>query len=276
MGVGDRFDTSDPDSPMPARGNGGRRGKGRKVASRKAVGAASTLTDEPRPSDRYPDRTDDRDQTLRALLDGLRELEEGNFDVRLTPNGDPLLAEVVTAFNQVAARKEAMVDEITRVSTAVGREGRMNERASLPNARGGWARQISALNSLIIDLMAPTTEVARVIEAVAKGDLSQKMVLELDGKTVQGEFLRIGTTVNRMVDQLSAFAAEVTRVAREVGTEGRLGGQANVPGVGGTWKDLTDNVNVLAANLTNQVRNITVVTTAVANGDLSQKITVEA
>ena len=170
MGVGDRFDPSDPDSPTPAGRNGGNRGKGRKAASRKSVAEASTLTAErPRPSDRFADRTDHQDRTLRALLDGLHELEHGNFEVRLTPNGDPLLAEVVTAFNRVAARKESMVDEITRVSNAVGREGRMNERASLPNASGGWARQISALNSLIIDLMAPTTEVARVIEAVAKG-----------------------------------------------------------------------------------------------------------
>src|SRR5205823_2162661 len=139
-----------------------------------------------------------------------------------------------------------------------------------------WSRTIQSVNSLITDLVTPTTEVARVIQAVAQGDLSQKMVLEIDGKVVQGEFLRIGTTVNTMVDQLSSFSAEVTRVAREVGTEGRLGGQASVPGVAGTWKDLTDNVNGLARNLTNQVRNIAVVTTAVANGDLSQKITVEA
>ncbi|HET9985338.1 MAG TPA: response regulator [Longimicrobiales bacterium] len=131
------------------------------------------------------------------------------------------------------------------------------------------------MNSLITDLMQPTTEVARVLTAVARGDLSQKMVLEIDGKSVQGEFLRIGTTVNTMVDQLSAFASEVTRVAREVGTEGKLGGQAEVLGVAGTWKDLTDNVNFMARNLTDQVRNIALVTTAVANGDLSQKITVD-
>src|SRR5678815_1357447 len=134
----------------------------------------------------------------------------------------------------------------------------------------------SSLNSLITDLTSPTTEVARVLTAVAEGDLSQKMVLEIDGKKVQGEFLRIGTTVNKMVDQLGAFASEVTRVAKEVGTEGKLGGQAHVPGVAGTWKDLTDNVNTLAGNLTSQVRNIADVTTAVAKGDLSRKITVEA
>src|SRR5207237_1033229 len=132
-----------------------------------------------------------------------------------------------------------------------------------------------ALNSLITDVLQPTTEVARVLTSVAEGDLSQKMALDISGRSVQGEFLRIGTTVNRMVDQLSAFASEVTRVAREVGTEGVLGGQAHVPGVAGTWKDLTDSVNFMASSLTTQVRNIAEVTTAVANGDLSKKITVD-
>src|SRR5207253_1626077 len=121
----------------------------------------------------------------------------------------------------------------------------------------------------------PTTEVARVIDAVADGDLSQKMQLNIGGQPVKGEFRRIGTTVNAMVDQLSSFADEVTRVAREVGTDGKLGGQARVKGVSGVWKDLTDNVNTLAANLTTQVRNIAAVTTAVANGDLSKKVTVD-
>src|SRR5688500_624204 len=143
-------------------------------------------------------------------------------------------------------------------------------------ASGLWAGSVDALNSLITDLVQPTSEVARVIKAVAEGDLSQKVELEIEGKTVQGEFFRIGSTVNRMVDQLNAFASEVTRVAREVGTEGRLGGQANVQGVSGTWRDLTDSVNGMATNLTNQVRNIADVTTAVAKGDLSRKITAEA
>ncbi len=140
---------------------------------------------------------------------------------------------------------------------------------------GDWVKAVDSVNTLISDLAQPTSEVSRVIKAVAEGDLSQKVELEIEGKQVQGEFFRIGSTVNRMVDQLNAFASEVTRVAREVGTEGVLGGQANVQGVSGTWKDLTDSVNAMASNLTNQVRNITHVTTAVANGDLSQKITVE-
>jgi HAMP domain-containing protein/CheY-like chemotaxis protein/signal transduction histidine kinase len=213
---------------------------------------------------------------LETLLEGLKDLRDGDFDVRLPTSTDPVIAEIYGAFNGIAERNERLSSEVVRVSTTIGREGQMNERASIGRATGGWATMTSSLNSLIIDLASPTTEVARVLTAVAEGDLSQKMVLEIDGKTVQGEFLRIGTTVNKMVDQLSAFASEVTRVAKEVGTEGKLGGQANVPGVAGTWKDLTDNVNTLAGNLTSQVRNIADVTTAVAKGDLSRKITVEA
>ncbi len=141
---------------------------------------------------------------------------------------------------------------------------------------GQWADTVAAVNDLIDDLVRPTTEVARVLDAVAKGDLSESMALTIDGRPIRGEFRRIGLVVNRMVEQLSSFADEVTRVAREVGTEGRLGGQARVRGVSGTWRQLTDNVNELADNLTRQVRNIAQVTTAVARGDLSQKITVDA
>jgi len=218
-----------------------------------------------------------RERALQRLLQGLRDVHAGDFTVRVDVDADtdPLMEEVLEAFNDLAERRARMTEEIVRVSTSVGREGVMTDRASL-DAGGGWARTVHSINSLVTDLVTPTTEVARVIKAVAEGDLSQKMVLQIEGKTVQGEFLRIGTTVNTMVDQLSSFAAEVTRVAREVGTEGRLGGQANVPGVAGTWKDLTDNVNTLAGNLTNQVRNIADVTTAVARGDLSRKITVDA
>src|SRR5205823_1388246 len=139
-----------------------------------------------------------------------------------------------------------------------------------------WAEAIRCVNSLIDDLVRPTNEVARVLDAVAEGDLSQKMSLTIEGRPVRGEYLRIGKTVNAMVEQLSSFAAEVTRVAGEVGTEGRLGGQAQVKGVSGTWKDLTDNVNFMATNLTAQVRGIAKVVTAVANGNLNQKFTIEA
>ncbi|HEX5073493.1 MAG TPA: HAMP domain-containing protein [Gemmatimonadaceae bacterium] len=212
---------------------------------------------------------------LNELLAGLRDLRSGDFAVRLPRSRDPLMAEIVSTFNDVASRNERMAKELSRISDIVGRKGDMTARVSLEGMTGGWADSAGALNSLVTDLVAPTSEVARVIKAVANGDLSQKMVLEIDGKSVQGEFLRIGTTVNTMVDQLNAFASEVTRVAKEVGTEGKLGGQAQVPGVAGAWKDLTDNVNYMASNLTNQVRNIADVTTAVAKGDLSRKITVD-
>jgi HAMP domain-containing protein/CheY-like chemotaxis protein/signal transduction histidine kinase len=217
-----------------------------------------------------------RDRDLRRLLEGLRGLEAGDFGVRLQPNGDALIAEIFETFNEIAERNQRLREEIGRVAQVVGREGRMDERASIGPVSNGWAETLNAVNELVGDLVQPTTEVARVIQAVAEGDLSQKVELKLEGKQVQGEFLRIATTVNRMVDQLSSFSAEVTRVAREVGTEGMLGGQANVPGVAGTWRDLTESVNAMANNLTTQVRNIADVTTAVAKGDLSRKITVGA
>jgi len=145
----------------------------------------------------------------------------------------------------------------------------------VPNASGFWRDSAECINSLIADLVHPTSEVARVIGAVAQGDLSKSMALEADGRPLEGEFLRTAMIINKMVQQLGTFSAEVTRVAREVGTEGKLGGQADVQGVAGTWKDLTDSVNFMASNLTAQVRNISGVTKAVATGDLSKKITVD-
>ncbi|HEX6070465.1 MAG TPA: HAMP domain-containing protein, partial [Longimicrobiaceae bacterium] len=212
---------------------------------------------------------------LPELLAALKALEAGDFSVRIGLNGDPLMVEISDAFNRVAARSQGLTDEVVRVSTTVGRQGQMGDRASLGNVQGGWAQTLGSMNSLITDLMQPTTEVARVLTAVARGDLSQKMGLEIDGIPLQGEFLRIGTTVNTMVDQLSSFASEVTRVAREVGTDGILGGQAEVPNVAGTWKDLTDNVNLMASNLTVQLRDVSKVATAIASGDLTQKVTVD-
>ncbi len=212
---------------------------------------------------------------LQALLSALQAAKDGDFAARLPARGKGIVAELHAAFNGLADRRQQMAKEVTRVSRVIGREGRMTERAAMRGADGGWIETMDSLNSLIDDLVRPTTEVARVIDAVAQGDLSQKMQLKIEGQPVKGEFARIGTTVNAMVDQLSSFADEVTRVAREVGTEGKLGGQAKVKGVSGVWKDLTDNVNTLAGNLTSQVRNIAEVTTAVANGDLSKKITVD-
>ena len=208
------------------------------------------------------------------IITALEALQRGEFNFRLRPR-DGVSREMAEAFNDLAERLDHTALELARVTRVVGRDGEMGERMRMDGLRGGWETVGDSFNTLIGDLTRPTTEVARVIIAVAEGDLSQKMALEIEGKPVRGEFLRIGMTVNRMVDQLRGFASEVTRVAREVGTEGKLGGQAHVPGVAGTWKDLTDNVNSMASNLTTQVRGIAGVVTAVANGDLSKKLVVE-
>ncbi|MBL8115024.1 MAG: HAMP domain-containing protein [Acidobacteria bacterium] len=211
----------------------------------------------------------------RQLLAALNRLKRGDFSVRLPEDATGVDARVADAFNDVVDLNERMARELERLGRAVGKQGRLNQRAFLGDAPGAWAASIGFVNELIEDLVHPTTETARVIGAVAKGDLSQMMALEREGRPLEGEFLKTAKTVNTMVTQLSTFASEVTRVAREVGTEGKLGGQAKVKGVAGTWKDLTDNVNLMAGNLTAQVRNIAAVTTAVANGDLTKKITVD-
>jgi HAMP domain-containing protein/signal transduction histidine kinase/CheY-like chemotaxis protein len=210
---------------------------------------------------------------LAELSEALSRVSGGDFKVRLQRRHG-LAGEVCDRFNQVVELQELRNREILRIRRVVGREGRLTERIDGEHFEGAWADGVRAVNALIDDLGRPTTEIARVIVAVAEGDLSQKMALEMDGQPLRGEFLRIGRTVNTMVDQLSSFADEVTRVAREVGTEGKLGGQADVRGVAGTWRDLTDSVNTMASNLTSQVRSISEVTTAIAHGDLSQKITV--
>jgi HAMP domain-containing protein/CheY-like chemotaxis protein/signal transduction histidine kinase len=289
VGVGERPDyLEEEDAPAgEQRGGNGKRGRRRQSARRRAAGDSAATSEEAngdiaverelreRRGD-APERRSSRERSLTRLLAGLRSMDAGDFSVRLEPNGDPLMADLILAFNNVAQRHNRLTDEMVRIASSVGREGKMRDRASIGPASGQWSISVDSINSLITDLVQPTSEVARVIKAVAEGDLSQKVELEIEGKQVQGEFFRIGSTVNRMVDQLNAFASEVTRVAREVGTEGVLGGQANVQGVSGTWKDLTDSVNAMASNLTGQVRNIALVTTAVANGDLSQKIMVEA
>jgi HAMP domain-containing protein/CheY-like chemotaxis protein/signal transduction histidine kinase len=217
--------------------------------------------------------TDVLDQ--KRLLRVLTDYRRGDFSVRMPSDLAGLPGKICDALNDTIQRNEKLAREIERLSNVVGKGGNIKQRASLPNAEGAWAAEVDALNMLISDLVQPTTEVARVIGAVAKGDLSQNMSLEIDGRPLTGEFLRTAKVVNTMVDQLGTFASEVTRVAREVGTEGKLGGQAIVKGVAGTWKGLTDNVNAMASNLTDQVRNIAEVSTAVARGDLSKKITVD-
>jgi methyl-accepting chemotaxis protein len=218
----------------------------------------------------------DADELLQLLLDALKDVKRGDFSVRLPTGEKGVTGEIAEVFNDVVTLNENLANEVVRVSKIVGEEGELTERAALETGAGAWATSVGSINTLISNLARPTTEVARVITAVAAGNLSQQMALELEGRPVRGEFLRIGTIVNTMVDQLNGFASEVTRVAREVGTEGNLGGQAKVEGVSGTWKELTDNVNMMASNLTGQVRAIAEVTTAVAQGDLSKKITTEA
>src|SRR5256886_10450582 len=208
------------------------------------------------------------------LLHVLTKYKRGDFAARLPADRTGLAGTIYDTVNDLIARNQELASELQRISGIRGKAGNVRQRAALRDARGGWAQSIDALNTLVNDTIQPTTEVARVIGAVAKGDLSQTMALEIDGRPLTGEFLRMAKIVNTMVVQLGTFASEVTRVAREVGTEGKLGGQAVVRGVAGTWKDLTDNVNFMAANLTGQVRNIAAVTTAVARGDLSKKITV--
>jgi signal transduction histidine kinase/DNA-binding response OmpR family regulator/HAMP domain-containing protein len=209
------------------------------------------------------------------ILAALIALKRGESDVRLPEEWPGLAGRIAEAFNQVVQLNVRTARELARLNQVVGREGKLRNRASLGNASGFWSDSILNINALIDDLVHPTTEVARVIGAFAQGDLTKSMTLEIEDRPLEGEFLRTAKTINKMVEQLSSFATEVTRVAREVGTEGSLGGQARVEGVSGTWKDLTESVNFMASNLTSQVRNIAEVTTAVAAGDLSKKISVD-
>ena len=211
----------------------------------------------------------------KQLLSALGAFKRGDFSVRLPEDWTGIGGKIADTFNDVIATNEKMARELDRISRLVGKEGRITQRATIGDVSNCWAGSIGSVNALIDDLVHPTSEMARVIGAVAKGDLSKAMETEIEGRPLEGAFLRTAKTVNTMVDQLGAFASEVTRVAREVGTEGKLGGQAKVKGVAGTWKDLTENVNLMAGNLTAQVRNIATVTTAVANGDLKKKITVD-
>ena len=212
---------------------------------------------------------------LRQVLVAMVAFRDGNFSVRLPTDWVGTDARIAEAFNQTIAQKQRISTEVARLSATVGKEGRLKQRMSLPGAIGEWAAEVDSINTLIDDLVRPTTEIARTIGAVAKGDLGQQMELEVDGHTLKGEFLRSAKLVNTMIEQLSVFTSEVTRVAREVGIEGKLGGQAQVKGLSGVWKDLTDSVNQMAGNLTAQVRNIAEVSIAVATGDLSKKITVD-
>jgi CheY-like chemotaxis protein/HAMP domain-containing protein/GAF domain-containing protein len=220
-----------------------------------------------------PAQTEDLD--LKELLKVLISVRDGNFNERMPIDKIGLAGKICDTLNEIIDLNQRVTSEFERVSNLVGKEGMVTERASIPTAQGSWRDCVNSVNSLVFDMVQPNAETARVIRAVARGDLSQTIELGIAGRPLKGEFLQTATIVNTMVAQLNSFASEVTRVAREVGTEGKLGGQADVRGVAGTWKDLTDNVNSMAGNLTAQMRNIAEVTTAVANGDLSKKITVD-
>ena len=209
------------------------------------------------------------------LLSTLRSLRRGDFDVAMPLHYSGVAGDIAQSLNDVIELNRRLSEELERMSRVVGKEGRLQQRASIGDVSGGWSASIESVNALVADLVQPTTEVGRVIGSVASGDSSQKMRLEVDERALEGEFLRTAKVVNGMVDQLASFTSEVTRVAREVGTEGKLGGQARVSGVAGTWKDLTESVNLMATNLTAQVRSIAEVTTAVAKGDLSKKVSVD-
>jgi HAMP domain-containing protein/CheY-like chemotaxis protein/signal transduction histidine kinase len=212
---------------------------------------------------------------LYQLLQALEGVRHGQFSVRLPTVWDGLMGKVADTFNEIVSINHRMAQQLDQVGQVVGREGRTRERVRLGVVSGAWGDMENSVNALIDDLLWPTAEVTRTIEAVARGDLLEKMRLDVEGRPLKGEFLRSATIVNTMIKQLSVFTSEVTRVAREVGTDGKLGGQAQVSEVTGVWKDLTESVNYMANNLTAQVRNIADVTIAVASGDLSKKITVD-
>ena len=212
---------------------------------------------------------------LQELLHALQAMRVGDFSVRMAGHRVGVMGKVADTFNEIVTANQRMAKQLERVGQVVGRDGKTRQRVRFGLSEGAWGEMESSVNSLIDDLLWPTTEVTRAIAAVAQGDLLRTVALDVDGRPLKGEFLRSAEIVNTMIKQLNVFTSEVTRVAREVGTEGKLGGQAQVREVTGVWKDLTESVNSMASNLTAQVRNIAEVTIAVANGDLSKKITVD-
>ena len=212
---------------------------------------------------------------LHSLLQALQAVRAGDFSARLPTDQIGLPGKIGDAFNDIVSANERMAHELERVGQIVGREGKTRKRVQLGVTAGAWGEMEGSVNSLIDDLLWPTAAVTHAVTAVAQGDLQRTVPLDVDGRLLQGEFLRSAKIVNAMIKQLSVFTSEVTRVAREVGTDGKLGGQAQVREVTGVWRDLTESVNSMASNLTGQVRNIAEVTIAVANGDLSKKITVD-
>ncbi|MFH9245787.1 HAMP domain-containing protein, partial [Streptomyces lydicus] len=211
----------------------------------------------------------------------MNALRDGDFNagVERSPDGggaDGVLADMVGVFHQIVARNAHLASELQRVRSEIIRQGRLDERISASPGQGTWTTNIEAANTVLEALVVPLAKATRVLDAVADGDLTQHVDLHDGNRQLRGDLRRLGSGVNRMVDQLSMFTGEVTRVAREVGTEGRLGGRAKVQGLSGDWLHVTEAVNTMASRLTAQVRDIAVVTTAVARGDLTQQVTVEA
>ncbi|WP_028349944.1 HAMP domain-containing protein [Bradyrhizobium murdochi] len=222
-----------------------------------------------------PPHTNGTSDPMQDLLHALQAMRAGDFSVRMTGDHLGIEGKIADTFNEIVASNQRMAQQLEHVGQVVGREGKTRQRVKFDLSSGSWADMEGSVNTLIDDLLWPTREVTRAVAAVAQGDLLQTVQLNVDGRPLGGEFLQSATIVNTMIKQLGVFTSEVTRVAREVGTEGKLGGQAQVPEVTGVWKDLTESVNSMANNLTGQVRNIAEVTIAVANGDLSKKITVD-
>ncbi|HVR82117.1 MAG TPA: HAMP domain-containing protein, partial [Luteimonas sp.] len=212
---------------------------------------------------------------FRDLLSAMQDVNAGDFSVQLPLHWDGIAGKLAQSFNEIVVSNRRLASELARVGQKVGREGQTRQRIAPANRQGAWAGMELSVNGLIDDLVRPVETMTEAMAGVAKGDLTRTVSLEADGRPLQGEFLRSANIVNRMIEQMGEFSSEVTRVALEVGTAGLLGGQAKVKGVSGVWKDLTDSVNQMASNLTAQVRNISEVTIAVANGDLSRKITVD-
>ena len=229
----------------------------------------------PRPKHNGNGRSDAVPAELAAILASLQTMRDGDFSVRLPGHWVGVPGKIADTFNEIVAANQQMAQELKRIGQVIGKEGKTRERTQFRESRGAWREMEVSVNTLVDDMLRPTTEVTRAITAVAQGNLTQTVRLDVGGRPLEGEFLRSADIVNKMIQQLGVVTAEVTRVAREVGTDGKLGGQAQVPGVAGTWRDLTDSVNSMASNLTGQVRNIAEVATAVASGDLSRKITVD-
>jgi HAMP domain-containing protein/signal transduction histidine kinase/CheY-like chemotaxis protein len=224
----------------------------------------------------FSTQNDNESLDLKELLRVLSLVKNGKLSTRMPVTQAGINGRICEVLNDIIDMNERLVAEISSAEKIIGKKGNLSKRIELLDARGDWAGGVTSLNNLISDLTSPTLEIAGMINSVANGDLSKHIPLEISGHPLKGEFLRIAKESNQMLSKLQLFSMEVTRVARQVGSEGKLGEQARIKGVAGVWAELTDSVNQMAGNLTAQVRNVAAVTTAVAKGDLSRKITVEA